>query len=240
MNATGDEHVSFGVKQLVVSPCGRYVAVSMAAVRPAHVAPMAPGLACPGHSDAASVAGGECSARSLCSWASVAATGGRLALARPAGGDGLSEGAADAHRGRQPPAHALRRARGQLPAAGRGVAARGRLRVCGQRHAGQDTPGGAARVQPRGTRWRRFSCRARRPWLGLAAPRSALPCHVTSTRCRPALYIRPVQLCVFHVGSGRLVATLRPHKASIRDLHMNSGARVLATCGFDKVVRVLA
>ncbi|KXZ48732.1 hypothetical protein GPECTOR_25g316 [Gonium pectorale] len=47
------------------------------------------------------------------------------------------------------------------------------------------------------------------------------------------------QLCVFHLGSGRLVATFRHHRINIRDLHYDPDRNLLASCGFDKSVKLM-
>ncbi|KAG2447223.1 hypothetical protein HYH02_007963 [Chlamydomonas schloesseri] len=47
------------------------------------------------------------------------------------------------------------------------------------------------------------------------------------------------QLCVFHLGSGRLVHTARPHKINVRDIDYDPARNLLATCSFDKTVKLL-
>ncbi|KAG2444485.1 hypothetical protein HXX76_001235 [Chlamydomonas incerta] len=47
------------------------------------------------------------------------------------------------------------------------------------------------------------------------------------------------QLCVFHLGSGRLVHTAQPHKINVRDLDYDPRRNLLATCSFDKTVKLL-
>eukprot|EP00198_Chlamydomonas_reinhardtii_P000165 XP_001689500.1 predicted protein [Chlamydomonas reinhardtii] len=47
------------------------------------------------------------------------------------------------------------------------------------------------------------------------------------------------QLCVFHLGSGRLVHTARPHKINVRDVDYDPRRNLLATCSFDKTVKLL-
>ncbi|PNG99211.1 hypothetical protein TSOC_015015, partial [Tetrabaena socialis] len=48
------------------------------------------------------------------------------------------------------------------------------------------------------------------------------------------------QLCVFHLGSGRLVHTVRHHKINIRDIDYDPARNLLATCSFDKTVKLTA
>ncbi|GIL73720.1 hypothetical protein Vretifemale_3848 [Volvox reticuliferus] len=48
------------------------------------------------------------------------------------------------------------------------------------------------------------------------------------------------QLCVFHLGSGRLVHTSVHHKVNVRDLDYDPARNLLATCSFDKTVKILA
>jgi hypothetical protein len=47
------------------------------------------------------------------------------------------------------------------------------------------------------------------------------------------------QLCVFHLGSGRLLHTARPHKINVRDIDYDPQRNLLATCSFDKTVKLL-
>ncbi|GLC57139.1 hypothetical protein PLESTB_001191500 [Pleodorina starrii] len=48
------------------------------------------------------------------------------------------------------------------------------------------------------------------------------------------------QLCVFHLGSGRLVLSTTHHKVNLRDLDYDPDRNLLATCSFDKTVKLLA
>ncbi|GFR50819.1 hypothetical protein Agub_g13077, partial [Astrephomene gubernaculifera] len=47
------------------------------------------------------------------------------------------------------------------------------------------------------------------------------------------------QLCVFHLGSGRLLASWRHHKVNLRDLHYDPQRNLLASCSFDKTVKLM-
>ena len=44
---------------------------------------------------------------------------------------------------------------------------------------------------------------------------------------------------MFHLGSGRLVHTARPHKINVRDVDYDPRRNLLATCSFDKTVKLL-
>jgi WD40 repeat protein len=46
------------------------------------------------------------------------------------------------------------------------------------------------------------------------------------------------QLLVFHVGSAKLVASLKAHGKALRDMDYDAAANVLATCSFDRSVKV--
>lgn len=47
------------------------------------------------------------------------------------------------------------------------------------------------------------------------------------------------QVWVYHVGSGKVVAKLDVHKINVRDMHMDTQRNILATCSFDKTVKLL-
>ncbi len=48
------------------------------------------------------------------------------------------------------------------------------------------------------------------------------------------------QLLVFHVGSSKLVASVKVHEKGVRDVAYSGGdSNLLATCSFDKTVKVL-
>jgi WD40 repeat protein len=47
------------------------------------------------------------------------------------------------------------------------------------------------------------------------------------------------QLLVFHVGSAKVVATIKVHDKSVRDLAYDARSNLLATCSFDRSVMVL-
>jgi hypothetical protein len=46
------------------------------------------------------------------------------------------------------------------------------------------------------------------------------------------------QVWVFHVGSSRVVCKLKAHKINVRDLCYDTASNLLATCSFDKTVKV--
>eukprot|EP00884_Botryococcus_braunii_P021127 jgi/Botrbrau1/7699/Bobra.0159s0136.1 len=46
------------------------------------------------------------------------------------------------------------------------------------------------------------------------------------------------QLFVYHVGSSRVVATLRIHDKNVRGLHYDSERNLLVTCSFDRTVKI--
>lgn len=46
------------------------------------------------------------------------------------------------------------------------------------------------------------------------------------------------QVSIFHLGSGRLVAQLPGHRINVRDLNYDPARNVLATCSFDKTVKL--
>ncbi|KAG2493658.1 hypothetical protein HYH03_008173 [Edaphochlamys debaryana] len=48
------------------------------------------------------------------------------------------------------------------------------------------------------------------------------------------------QVCVFHLGSGRLVHRSAPHRVNVRDLDYDPGRNLLASCSFDKTVKLMA
>ncbi len=68
-----------------------------------------------------------------------------------------------------------------------------------------------------------------RPLNPHAPPRSVPTCP-----CLPP----SLQLCVFHLGSGRLVHSARHHRVNVRDVDYDPRVNRLATCSFDKTVKV--
>lgn len=45
-------------------------------------------------------------------------------------------------------------------------------------------------------------------------------------------------VCVYHVGTAKVVATLRGHAINVRSLHYDAASNKLVTCSFDKSVKV--
>jgi WD40 repeat protein len=43
---------------------------------------------------------------------------------------------------------------------------------------------------------------------------------------------------VYHVGTAKVVATLRGHAVNVRSLHYDAASNKLVTCSFDKTVKV--
>lgn len=43
---------------------------------------------------------------------------------------------------------------------------------------------------------------------------------------------------VYHVGTAKVVATLRGHTVNVRSIHYDPASNRLATCSFDKCVKV--
>ncbi len=62
----------------------------------------------------------------------------------------------------------------------------------------------------------------------------------TPVRARACVCARGcTQVCIFHLGSGRQVAQLAGHhKVNVRDMHYDVPRSLLATCSFDKTVKL--